>query len=598
VTNDACTNQEHVDGILDLLRHRAPQPLSILAIARELGMDRRTAAKYLALLAANGDVTMERFGQKKLYRPSSRIPFPEIFHRLHRAMVILDSDLRIRMANASFLNLVGAGPGRDLAGTRLADLDHPLLTEPILRRIIDRALRGEVHVPKLYLDEERTGRAFQVEIETIIPPGGAPDIVVGFNDVSELERAQHGLKGSERKMAALFDSLPGGVIVFSADGSVLDANRASLRVLGLRTLAELRDASVFDIACHQDRLPSLIRLGNVTETELACDFDRLRRERGVETERTGIAYFEVVFTPLPSGHGGPPTEFAILFKDITEKRRAVKDLKERLRGISSSLPGVVYQFFARDTGEWGVYYVDERAGELLGLPREPLRDWFQRFIACVVPEDRERMIDSIHDVIRREAPWFFEGRFLCPTGEELFVRGISQPIRLKNETVWNGIFFDVTDQKQVEEDLAATNFLEMRYRSFFEDTCNGVLIYRPVDDEQDYVVTDVNRVAADLLRFERDDLVGRRLFEVFPDVGVPEVREMLRRVHATGRPEVARPVRYRDREDFPWISRYVFRLPSGELASFMIDVSEGMYRTSAEAPGGRDRGFGDSRSSG
>jgi PAS domain-containing protein len=116
--------------------------------------------------------------------------------------------------------------------------------------------------------------------------------------------------------------------------------------------------------------------------------------------------------------------------------------------------------------------------------------------------------------------------------------------------------------------------METRYRSFFEDACNGVLIYQPVAGGVDYLFTDVNKVAADLLRVDRLDLIGKRLFEEFPDIATPELRETLKRVLRTGRPEVARPIRYRDRDDFPWISRYIFRLPSGELASFMIDVSE------------------------
>ena len=276
-----------------------------------------------------------------------------------------------------------------------------------------------------------------------------------------------------------------------------------------------------------------------------------------------MAYFEVVFAPIPPDHGGRPNEFAILFKDITAKKRAEKELKERLEGISHNLPGIVYQFYARDSGEWGVYYVDERAEEIYGLSPEPLKDWFQRYTACIAPEDQDRWHESIWDVIHRVAPWHFEGRFLKPTGEEMFIRGISQPIRLKDETVWNGIFLDITDRKRAEEALTASHFMETRYRSFFEDTCNGVLIYEPVAGGRDYLITDVNKASADLLREERAGLIGKRLFEVFPDIATPEIRATLRRVLTTGRPEVARPVRYRNRDDFPWISRYIFRLPSG-----------------------------------
>ena len=122
----------------------------------------------------------------------------------------------------------------------------------------------------------------------------------------------------------------------------------------------------------------------------------------------------------------------------------------------------------------------------------------------------------------------------------MYIRGISQPIRMRSETVWNGIFFDITDRKRAEEALTTSHFLETRYRSFFEDACNGVLIYQPVAGGEDYLITDVNRATADLLRMDRLDLIGKRLFEEFPDIATPELRETLKRVlndgPARGRP--------------------------------------------------------------
>jgi PAS domain S-box-containing protein len=589
VTDDSIAHQEMFGRILDLLDEYAPRGVPILAIARDLGIDRKTAAKYLELLAQSGDVSLQRFGQKKLYRSSRRVPLNEVFDRLRDAILILDSELQIRMVNASFLATLGIPPGRNLVGTPLFELDLPVFVEPSVRENIERIRQSRPFEAEMQLIEGRTDRIFLVEFDTVASGPGGGEIVVSLRDITALKRAETELADSERKMATLFDSVPGGVILFSGDGSILNANRAALRVLGLHTLADLRNASVFDIACYRDKLPSLIRSGRLTETELACDFDKLRQNRGIESTKCGIAYFEVVFTPIRPESGGPPREYAILFKDITARRRAERELKERLQGISSNLPGVVYQYFARDTGEWGVYYVDENTEEIFGLSREPLKDWFQRLTACIAPEDRDRWHESIWDVIHRVAPWHFEGRMIRPSGEEMYIRGISQPIRMRTETVFNGIFFDITDQKRAEEALTASHFLETRYRSFFEDACNGVLIYQPVAGGEDYLITDVNRAAADLLRADRLDLIGKRLFEEFPEIATPGLRETLVRVLSTGRPEVARPIRYRDRDDFPWISRYVFRLPSGELASFMIDVSEVLEETheagGAERPG-------------
>ena len=55
--------QEQFTQILDLLEGHTTTGISVTAVARELGITRISAAKYLELLAANGDAYMERFGQ-------------------------------------------------------------------------------------------------------------------------------------------------------------------------------------------------------------------------------------------------------------------------------------------------------------------------------------------------------------------------------------------------------------------------------------------------------------------------------------------------------------------------------------------------------
>jgi PAS domain S-box-containing protein len=586
--DDATTYQEMRDRILGLLKQHAPRAIPIQTIARELAIDRRTAARYLDLFTLSGDVSMDRFGPKKLYRPSQRVPLPEIFDHSPNALVILDADLQVNMANPSFVAALGINPSHTLVGAPLFDLDLPFFSDPAVQRNIERIRRSETYLDKMQVIDERTGRIFLAAFAPIVSPTLGEGIMVSLQDITAVRKAEIDLKDSEKKMATLFESVPSGIILFAADGAILNANRASLRVLGLRAPADMRITSIFDIACYRTKLTSLIREGRATETEIACDFERLRREQGIQSTKSGIAYFDVVFTPVLPHSGGPAKEFAILFKDITAKRRAEKDLKERLRGVSSNLPGIIYQFYARDTGEWGIYFVDARSADIFGLNPEPVRDWFQRFSACIAPEDRDRWDESTRETVHRRVPWDFEGKFLKPSGGKIYFRGISQPVRLEHETVWNGIFLDITDRKMAEEALQQSHFLETRYRSFFEDTCNGILIYEPVDEGRDYLIKDANRVTANLLRTNRADLVGKRLFDEFPDLSTPEINELLLRILTTGRPEVVAPLRYRERDDFPLISHYVFKLPSGELASFMIDVSEVMEGAEGPQCAGKD----------
>ena len=74
MTDPTTEYQEQFIRILDLFERHATTGVSVTAIAREPGITRISAAKYVDLLAATGNAYMERFGQKKLYRRSHRRP--------------------------------------------------------------------------------------------------------------------------------------------------------------------------------------------------------------------------------------------------------------------------------------------------------------------------------------------------------------------------------------------------------------------------------------------------------------------------------------------------------------------------------------------
>ncbi|WP_342771166.1 MULTISPECIES: hypothetical protein [unclassified Methanoculleus] len=55
------------------------------------------------------------------------------------------------------------------------------------------------------------------------------------------------------------------------------------------------------------------------------------------------------------------------------------------------------------------------------------------------------------------------------------------------------------------------------------------------------------------------------------------------RVLETEKPEFLPPLQYRKERSSPWTWHSIFKLPSGEIASFMIGVSDAV-REEAEAP--------------
>lgn len=701
-------NEDRHAQIREFLQDRYPEAVSISTIARHLKMNRGSVAKYLEVLQAHGHVIMRPFGKAKLYSSAQNVPFDDLFDYLSDAIVILDADLHILMMNRSFIDTFNIRSGRSIIGSDLSRINLAIFNNPTIWDNIDRILHSQAFVNEMLLIERGTERIFLTEfISTAIPSisfTGKPGIMISLRDITTWKKVEEALKSSERKIRTLFEEVPSGIFLFQEDGTILNANRASLEILGLARFTDLENFKLYDIMCSRDIIQDLIRKGKIAELTMSCNFDRLKSETLPSTRKSGIAYFQVVFAPVTDKGGKVPREFFILFLDITAKKIAEKQLKERYQGIMSNLPGIIYQFYARDTGEWGVYYVNERSQEIYGVTTEPLETWFSRYGECIAPEDQERWFDSINDVIQRVASWEFEGRFIKPTGEEMYIRGVSQPVRLKDETVWNGIFLDITDRrkaeealrmseerlrgitsnlpgivyqfyardsgewgtyyvddrstevyglppdpletwiqrysaciapedqrrwfksiedviervapwefegrfikptgeemyirvlsrpvrlrsetvwngiilditdrKRAEEALRSTQLKEIRYHSFFENTCNGVLIYEPIGQGEEYIIKDVNKVTATLLRMNKEDLIGKKLFEEFPDLPSPYIHDLLYRVLTTDKPEFVTPLKYRNREDFPWISHYVFKLPSGEIASFMIDVTE------------------------
>jgi len=141
--------------------------------------------------------------------------------------------------------------------------------------------------------------------------------------------------------------------------------------------------------------------------------------------------------------------------DITERKNIEEKLRERearLRGLANSIPGVVYQFYARPDGTYGHHFVSEHAEELLGISADP-DDFYDRFVGCVPASHREALIELIEEAVDAKAPWDFEMPFVKPSGKRIWVLGTSTPEERGGELVFNGVILDITERKEAERAL-------------------------------------------------------------------------------------------------------------------------------------------------
>ena len=116
---------------------------------------------------------------------------------------------------------------------------------------------------------------------------------------------------------------------------------------------------------------------------------------------------------------------------------------------------------------------------------------------------------------------------------------------------------------------------ETRFRELFENMGSGAAVYEAVGDGTDFVFKDLNRAGEKSERIRRQDVIGKRLTEIYPRIREFGLVDVLQRVWHTGKAENLPARQYWDeaREDW-WRENYVYKLPSGEVVALFDDVSE------------------------
>ncbi|MDO9549555.1 MAG: PAS domain S-box protein [Methanoregula sp.] len=141
-------------------------------------------------------------------------------------------------------------------------------------------------------------------------------------------------------------------------------------------------------------------------------------------------------------------------------------------------------------------------------------------------------------------------------------------LTLLMQGVWGNL-----EKRRAEEALREN---EIRFRELFNSLHSGVAVYRAVDNGEDFEFVDFNPGAEKIEGIEKEQVIGRRVTEVFPGVREFGIMDVLQRVWRTGKPEHFPISQYKDDRIASWRENYVYRLPSGEVVAIYDDVTEHM----------------------
>lgn len=281
---------------------------------------------------------------------------------------------------------------------------------------------------------------------------GRPTLVDGIaRDITDRKRAEEALRESEETFSSIFNASPMGIYVYELedDGRLIltEANPAADRLTGV-------DNSQHIGKTIEEAFPPL------AETEIPERYKKAAGEgeswftEQVNYDHGGISgAFEVSVFQMSPGKA------AVLFSNITERKRAEYGLRERemqLRGLSDNLPGgMAYQLDMGEDGETRQFtYVSAGVEELHEIQAEAVLADAQLLYGQIVEADRPRIAKQEAEAMRKMTPFHAEVRMQLPSGTTRWSLLKSAPRRAPDgHLIWDGIELDITDRKRVEDAL-------------------------------------------------------------------------------------------------------------------------------------------------
>ena len=330
--------------------------------------------------------------------------------------------------------------------------------------------------------------------------GSLEGAVFHLDDITEQRAAERELRSTKRLLEKTFESLNEVVLVVDpTTRQIIACNSAVEDMFGYD-----RDELIGrNTECLHTSPEAYEHFGAVSEPSLEAE-GLFRHDYQMQRKDGRVIETEHVVTPL-EGDDWPDGVVSVI-RDVTERRRAEEHLREReeqLRGLANSVPGVVFQFFARPDGTRGNYFISEHVESVLGI-EGTLNDFFEQFVRRIPSSHREAFLASVDRAVEDARPWHFETPFRKPSGERIWLLGTSTPTRRDGELIFNGVLLDITDRREAEQALREERD---RFATLFHNLPTPVVHGHP-GDEGRIRIQSVNEPFEQVFGYAEDDVQG------------------------------------------------------------------------------------------
>jgi PAS domain S-box-containing protein len=427
-------------------------------------------------------------------------------------LATLDADGRVLFANRTWCAVMG-----DYDGPRSMELVHPDDRELVESKL--RALDSNEDVSLEYRVRTQDGdwrwidwRVRRMEDRWYI---AGQDVTERHEVLAEAASRQAQLAHAQHVVGV------GSFEVEIVTGNVTWSDEL-YRIYGFEPgSADVRRESILQFVHPEDRERVDAQWTQATldpELDVALDF-RIQRLDGAE---------RIVHARSRSIQRDGVMRFVGTVQDVTEHRRAQQALEaseQRYRALVEQVPAIVYTAGLGPEGSWD--FVSPQVERMLGYS---MLDWTENaalWMATIHPEDRERVLGDEAALSGPGDTLLSEYRMIARDGRVVHVRDEATVIELDGELKLQGVVLDVTQAKEAEEALRAS---EEQYRLLVETSYDVIFSL-----DASWNVTFINEAGRAVFGYAPEEMIGRSIADFQHPAKVADDGDALARL-ADGEP--------------------------------------------------------------
>jgi PAS domain S-box-containing protein len=448
------------------------------------------------------------------------------------------------------------------------DVKNPAISTLLDEHILSGSAKSQIN----YRRKDGATLTGEISSTFFIDRNGEPRAVSIMRDITERKQAEAILKRSESNLTQAQHIAHIGSWEWNIQTGEIHWSDELYSIYGVDQHTFTPNINSFADYVHPDDRESVNKVINkIISGDKSVNFDfRIVSADG------STHFLNTIAEVTEFNENGKPCLIEGINQDITERKQLEEQTRlraEDLKTVIETTPVAIW--IGHDPQSHNItgnsmanefYEVEE--GENVSANVTPVRRFFHKGIELAADElpMQEAVLNDI-DVRNVELD------VLLQSGKWRFMLGSASPLHDADGNVRGsvGAFIDITERRRNEEALQES---EARFRNLFEVISSGVVIYDVIDDGRNFIFKDMNPAGERIDHVQREDIIGKSLYELFPNVGEMELDAALRRVWLTGKPEFIPVTLYEDENIALWVTNYIFRLPSGELVAVFDDITE------------------------